>query len=677
MRTITLQYPLFYISVLCCFFILPAACDSTKKPSQDFLQADSTLIKLLKLQYQNPDSTQKECYTLLQQAQDKKLNNIIAGCYLLLGSIQEIKGNYDSSIHLLDKAFVHIDTTKQYGLSAEYYNQLGICYDYTSNYKKALDNYNKALFYFELNNNKSGAIKVKNNIGLIYQSTSEYKRAAQIFKDCLAKAKELNDTSLMIMVVSNLASVQLETGEEKDALNNFKIILAEDIKSGAELYISYSYNNIAQAHKVLKNYDSAELYYNKAIAIKEKLHAEVALLNSYKEYAELQLVQNNLLTAEQYLNKAFELAQKNKTIDYLTQCYLIQSRIDSAKGEFKSALANFKRYDFLNDSIAGAKYNTELVAKEKDNQIQLKNAALNQLNKDALYNKRLILLLSCLLLVVLTAGFFMVRFIRTIKKQNALLKINKQKQDLYIHQINQSKKQLEDELSRKNKFLSFLAHEIRNPLGGIIGLHNLLAETNTTEEQKEYIQYLQTSSNQLLHLLDDVLSYHKLIYGNVALVNNTFSIYEVITQVNTLYSGQLKQKEINFVTHYDYNIPSNIKGDSIKLYQVIGNLVNNAIKFTPQEGSITISAQLLSRDDKYCTVNFYVKDSGIGIAPNDQSIIFDFYQQTESSKQTGKGIGLGLSIVKELLLVMNSKIQLTSNYGQGSTFSFEVNFEIA
>lgn len=663
---------LFLVTLFVCI-----GCDNKSgktKISQELL-IDSNLKNLQAFSYSNPDSVSMVCNKILANAKTLQYKEGEAKCFLLLTSIESLKGNYDTAIILADKALEVTDTTFQFSLMAEILNEKGICYDYKGNYSKALDNYNKALQSFLMVKDSIGYVRIKNNIGLIYQNTGNLKLARSYFEECLLIAQEKKYYDQESMALSNLASVEELLGEYNLALQHFRQVLQRDLSTGNETYIAYSYNNLADTYKQLLQFDSAEYYFKKSIQLKEKLNAEVAALNSYKEYADLLVAQNKISEATSYLNKAFAIAKKAGAKEYLQQCFALQSKIATKQGDYKAAFIALDSSERIIDTLANVKLKTELIAKEKDFAISLKNIELQKANERTVDAKKetIAFILASILFGILAISLWFM--FRKQKKMNHIQLLQHQKLETYTELLTDQKKQIEEGLEMKNKFLSFMAHEIRNPLGGIIGLTDLLMETNPSEDQKEYLDYQKKASTHLLNLLNEVLDYQKIVSGNVVINHVKFDLKDIFSQVHNLYSANIREKNLLYHLNYDSNIPNVLIGDPVRLNQIVSNLINNAIKFTPRNGIIKVNATLREKNAQFAKVNFAVIDTGVGIEPEDQSKIFELYQQAKTNIDA-TGTGLGLSIIKNLLELMNSRITLQSEAGKGSTFSFEIKFDL-
>jgi two-component system, sensor histidine kinase len=242
--------------------------------------------------------------------------------------------------------------------------------------------------------------------------------------------------------------------------------------------------------------------------------------------------------------------------------------------------------------------------------------------------------------------------------------------ELQNNQLKKAKAQSDAALKTKERFLANMTHELRTPLNSIIGLSNLLEDTELNNEQKEYISNIKISSDHLLAIINDLLEFSKLGSGKYHLEKTEFSIRRTIDRIERSMEFELKNRKLKFVTKINKNIPHFVVGDEHRLNQVLINLVGNAIKFTPK-GSVTVEANILSETDETINIEFKVVDTGIGIAKEKQTIIFDSFTQesNDTTRQYG-GTGLGLAITKQLIEIQNGKIWVDSEKFEGSTFIF-------
>lgn len=233
----------------------------------------------------------------------------------------------------------------------------------------------------------------------------------------------------------------------------------------------------------------------------------------------------------------------------------------------------------------------------------------------------------------------------------------------------------EDAVKAKQQFLSNMSHEIRTPMNAIIGFTKVVLRTDLSDKQKEYLQAIKISGDALIVLINDILDLAKVDAGKMTFVQSPFKMALSISAMLHLFETRIKEKNLELMVDYDSKIPEVLVGDSIRLHQIILNLVSNAVKFTTQ-GKITVRVHLLNEDQDKATIEFAVSDTGIGIAENKIVRIFDNFQQASSgTSRLYGGTGLGLAIVKQLVEAQEGTISVESKINVGSKFSFTLSFQ--
>lgn len=237
-----------------------------------------------------------------------------------------------------------------------------------------------------------------------------------------------------------------------------------------------------------------------------------------------------------------------------------------------------------------------------------------------------------------------------------------------------AKEEAEQGAKAKEEFLSVISHEIRTPINSVIGIAHLLMDDYKDLAQLENLMILKSSAENLLGLVNSILDFNKIDTGKIELEKVSFNLNELIQNSCKPFVLKSREKNIAFECVIDEKIPGIIIGDPIRLNQIITNLIGNAVKFT-LEGSVKVLVELTYESENEVELHFTIRDSGIGIAENDRERIFESFTQAESSttRKYG-GSGLGLAITKRLLQLHNSNIQLKSELGKGSEFSFHIRF---
>jgi len=235
-----------------------------------------------------------------------------------------------------------------------------------------------------------------------------------------------------------------------------------------------------------------------------------------------------------------------------------------------------------------------------------------------------------------------------------------------------SAKDMAEKAALTKTHLYTMSHEIRTPMNAVIGFTNLLLQMDPREEQMEYLDMLKFSAENLLVLINDILDFSKIEAGKVEFEEVDFSVKKLISNIRFALLPKAEEKGIHLKLFIDDELPDTFKGDQVRLGQILTNLISNAVKFT-KKGRVTITASLGEKYPDHTKIDFEVSDTGIGIQEDKIANIFESFTQASSdiTRKFG-GTGLGLTISKRLLELMGSKIEVKSEFGKGSTFSFSL-----
>ena len=240
------------------------------------------------------------------------------------------------------------------------------------------------------------------------------------------------------------------------------------------------------------------------------------------------------------------------------------------------------------------------------------------------------------------------------------------------HALVRDKEAAEEATRMKSSFLANMSHEIRTPMNGVLGLPELLLKTSLDARQRDYVQRLRASGRHLMRIIDDVLDLSKIEAGKLEIESARFSLQDVLAEVSGFVRDKALMKGLRLGFEADPALPAAMEGDSLRLTQVLLNLVNNAVKFTDQ-GAIDVRAMLQSRDGGAIVVRFEVNDTGIGMDAGQAGRLFqNFHQADASTTRKYGGTGLGLAISRKLVQLMGGDMGVQSRPGAGSTFWFTV-----
>ena len=553
----------------------------------------------------------------------------------------------------------------------------------------------------------------------------QHEQAAEASYQLLNLAKEAKDDKYIAKAYNYLGHVYLDLLDSARARKNYTLGLEYARLSKNDTILMHSYNNLGNIYsEIPETTEKGIVYYNKAmdLALKMGLYLDVVaprtnigwtyldnnlhkkafpyINNSlkildtvtpvdesdmdFKKYLYPQIymlhgryysMQKKYDTASYFFNTSIELAEKDSLILQAAEAYDEYSKMLAAIGDYESAYSAQQK--FIN-------YNSTIFEMEKLKQTEIANAKynINQYKKDLLiaekeqkYQDDIIQKSKEKVVVMVFSSVGMI-FILIF-----LYKVNRDRQSLIEKlkdknvQYRDAKIEAEKLSSLKTRFFSTVSHEIRTPLYGVIGLTSLLLEDKSLNKHKGDLKSLKFSADYLLALINDVLQMNKMESNEVKLENVSFNLNDLMNSIVNSFEFTRVQNKNQIHLDIDKNIPAYLIGDSIRLSQILMNLVGNAMKFT-ERGNIYILAKEVRSKEDTSTIYFEIRDDGPGIPESKKKVIFEEFAQLSNSNYNYQGTGLGLPIVKRLLRLFNSGIDLESKEGEGSTFSFSILFKI-
>jgi len=528
-------------------------------------------------------------------------------------------------------------------------------------------------------NNYILASKSNLRLGSVYLSMRDASNSLSYYRTALEYALLSKKDSLISGVYNDIGNAYMETGSDlQKARENFEKAI-EISKRGGETDKDRiaSLLNIAWVHIVLKEPLKALPYLNtsREIIESDSNMSPLYSINLDVLRGRYHMLRANNTRAVFLLEGAVKRAIAG---DYLqpsveAQGFLSQAYQDS--GDLSAAIKSLKVEKALN-----AKYNNiirEQQFQEASEKLKLEQyevaliaAKTEQTLTDEIVTKSK--QLSNIFIGATTVFFaaFITVFLLYESRRKIVRKLNKNNLQLI-----KSKEEAERLSKLKTQFFSTVSHELRTPLYGVIGLSSILLEDEKLNSHKDDLKSLKFSADYLLALINDVLTLNKADANGMKLEKAPFILTKLVKNITNSFTFSLQQNNNKIQVRIDDDLPIYLSGDSVKLSQILMNLVGNAVKFN-ENGTIEIVIKSLGKNkDGLYKTQFFIKDNGIGIPLEKQQSIFEEFSQIESNNYNYQGTGLGLPIVKKLLNLYNSKIDLQSSPGNGAIFSFIIDLE--
>jgi signal transduction histidine kinase/CheY-like chemotaxis protein len=640
--------------------------DSLRLSNDNSKEGIKQNIELLKKYYTSnseKDPVKAHAYILkalefATKAKDKELEESL---YNFVGRAYEAKGNHSLAIEYYLKSLAILKEKKLYGGQIFCLNDIGNCYFATENFDKALIYYRKAIDIGNEHPEEKAALAVAyNNEGLVFFQHKNYYRALENHRLAFQLRLKVKDPSSWAHSCKTIGVDFTKLGIADSAEHYLKKALHYNSMVDDSLQIAIVWKLESEMFITFNKFAKADSTIHLATNYFRKYHAYKPLITMELSIAEILAEKKQYAKAEPFFLAAIENSKLSKSDNYLGNAYqgLIAMYINSGKRE--RANEYYHKLISLKDALLAEQMHQAFDLATSQDEIhkldrQITEAKLKQTKAEAQLESQEIKLK---LFLSITIGGAVVALLLNVflfiqRSQNKKLKMATQN--------------AQNALQAKSEFFSNMSHEIRTPLNGIVGFTELLAAETMTQLQKEYVQSIKFSTDNLMVIINDVLDLSKIESGRLNLEIKDFNLHHLIKEISRNYKIQSKAKGIHYEFFQASDVPIFIRGDQVRIFQILGNLLNNALKFT-SDGSINFT---ISTSQNGQALLFVIKDTGIGIELEKQKHIFEkFTQAEESITRIFGGSGLGLTISKKMANLMDGEISLTSMPGHGSEFTF-------
>jgi len=530
-----------------------------------------------------------------------------------------------------------------------------------------------------------------NHQGYCHAIRADYEQGLEVLDEAWELAKEANSPALQARIYKNYGSIKRELGLLSEALTYYEYALSLNETLGEEMEKANVLLQISNLHLDLYEYKNALEYAQMALPLLENHDDQNRIAEAYFTLGNIYFKQEKFGSAYKSFNKVKELTDEHSrgymfaeigsgkvayrtnkkelaferlqeglrlalkhdnteafisTNFYLGRVLCETGECEKAMVHIQTALNSAKQHSRRHDVMSIHGVLAELYEKLDD----LPNAYLHLKNYEKLKEE--------------------------IFQENTINKLRHLQTKQEIQLATKEKEVAEKTATLKQQFIANMSHEIRTPMNAIVGMSRILWEKNPRDDQKKYLSAIRQSADNLLVIINDILDFSKIEAGKVRIEKIDFSLKDCLKNVVNILRVKAHEKNLKLWFDMQDNVPQTVTGDPTRLTQILINLVGNAIKFT-EKGSIDILLMLDKIENEKHFVHFQVIDSGIGISEDYVNKIFESFSQagTDLARKYG-GTGLGLTISKELVELMNGTIGVKSVLGEGTTFEFCIPFNV-
>lgn len=520
----------------------------------------------------------------------------------------------------------------------------------------------------------------------------EYEQGLLLLRQAEAITQQLKDRRLEARVLNNFGNIYRDLGDLASALNHFERALAINEQLGDEFSLSINLTSISNLLYDLSDYDSALEYALRCLPIFQRGHDKIRLtqinntlgniyfkqerfqesLRHFREnltdsepdtpayvlaesgMGKVYYRMQDLPHAKKTLNHALQRAQELGIVEVKIICHFYLGRMCMDEGTFRDALKH------LQESFAMA---NEYSRRHDVMSIHEVLSTLYDLMGD------------------IPKAFHHLKTFERLKEeifqQTTLNKLRNLQIRQQVELAQKEKEVAERTAQLKQQFMANMSHEIRTPMNAIVGMTRLLLQKEPRENQLRYLHAIQQSADNLLVIINDILDLSKIEAGKIVIERTELSLHQLLHSVRDMLLLKAEEKGLSFEITIDPTLPDTLLGDPTRINQILLNLASNAVKFT-EHGSVHVSAKLRRHAEQKCWVQFDVSDTGIGISSAYIDQIFESFTQagTDIARKFG-GTGLGLTISKQLVSLMQGDISVASELGKGATFTVVLPLEIA
>jgi signal transduction histidine kinase/DNA-binding response OmpR family regulator/HPt (histidine-containing phosphotransfer) domain-containing protein len=645
------------------------------------LQALNMVIVKLYL-YSKPDSAYYYSQQMHDFARDKEIDFYKGKALRIQGlalyNQDEYNQAYDYYISSL-KVWEKTGNKKEKGTTLL---NIGMLFYSQGEYQNAIEYYTRSLKTFEELGAKKGIASSFINIGLIYSALKEYDKTLEYYTKGLEVYEELKYLHGMANSLNNIGVIYLKQSKYEKALEYFSRSLEIKQKMGTKLGMAATTMNIGIIYESMEEFDLAYMEYSKSLALYQAAGSKSGISGVLTNIGSLFLQQDIYDSAISYSSRALDIAQNAGIPIRIKEASSILYKSFKKSGNSHEALAMYELYNKTNDSISSENNQREVIRQqfkyefEKQKAEEEKIRLIEEKEAEIEQTKTYIFIFAAVAMLITLLVFALI-YLTSLRKRNKTIRGQKGKLENTLSDLTRAKQIAEKATRTKSQFLATMSHEIRTPMNAIIGLANLALKTKLNKKQEDYLIKIENAGVSLLGIINDILDFSKIEAGKLDIESRDFDLEQVFTDISNLYASKAQSKGLEYSIRIENDVPFYLVGDPLRISQIITNYCSNAIKFT-EKGDIVVNVKLgETLDNKRIKLIFSVKDTGIGLSPEQKNRMFkEFSQADTSTTRKYGGTGLGLAISKRLAELMGGSTWVESELEKGSTFYFSAIFEV-
>ncbi|MEL6810792.1 MAG: tetratricopeptide repeat protein [Bacteroidota bacterium] len=532
-----------------------------------------------------------------------------------------IRGEHQQSLDMSEEAIACFkELNDEKGIADAKYNIAGIYYK-TNNYHLGMVYLIDCLRIYKRFEDRHNESRTQKSLGAVYEMLGDQPNAIRAYEGAIEAGLAGENKNLVSNAYNPLSGILLKTGKSDEALKMIQRSIALKEETGDVRGLAFALYGRGKVFTFLKRYEEAEKDFLNALEIHERVSEHLGTAMAYNKIARLWMAMDKKEEAKTMLEKAIDYSKEHNVSLITYKCNQFLYEIYKGEGNDSRALQYLEDY------------------------LQAKDAAINSQTLKIIENYELI---------------------SRMKAMEREVSVQREKAEMARKQ-----ERAEQSAQMKQEFLSAMSHEIRTPLNAVTSIISLLQDRSNEGEQK-LLTSLRFSAKNLLRIINDILDFSKLDSNNMKLDQYPVDFSELLFNIKQTYDSMALEKGLSLEVFITPDIGSSYMLDETKLFQILGNLMSNAIKYTEQ-GAVAMKARLLHSDAVSDAIRFTVEDTGVGIPEKEKARLFEsFYMPKPLTTRNNDGTGLGLAIVKKLVELHGSTIQIESEEGKGSKFYFDL-----